>query len=80
MKNILWFNQLTIKDVGKVGGKNASLGELYQKLTKRGINVPNGFSVTAFAYYQFLKKTGVDKKIKKILKGLNTLEVIYKPD
>ena len=72
MKNILWFNQLTIKDVGKVGGKNASLGELYQKLTKRGINVPNGFSVTAFAYYQFLKKTGVDKKIKKILKGLNT--------
>ncbi len=72
MKNILWFNELTIKDVPKVGGKNASLGEMYQKLTKKGIKVPNGFAVTAGAYYYFIKETGIDKKIRQALKGLNT--------
>ena len=72
MKNILWFNELTIKDIPKVGGKNASLGEMYQKLTKKGVKVPNGFAITAGAYHEFLKLTGVDKKIRKILKGLDT--------
>ncbi|PIT90401.1 MAG: phosphoenolpyruvate synthase, partial [Candidatus Komeilibacteria bacterium CG10_big_fil_rev_8_21_14_0_10_41_13] len=72
MENILWFNELTIKDIPKVGGKNASLGEMYQKLTKKGVKVPNGFAITAGAYHEFLKLTGVDKKIRKILKGLDT--------
>jgi pyruvate,water dikinase len=72
MQHILWFNQITIKDVPKVGGKNASLGEMYQKLSKKGVLVPNGFAVTASAYHYFLKVTGTDKKIRNILKGLNT--------
>jgi len=72
MRHILWFNQITIKDVPKVGGKNASLGEMYQKLSKKGVLASNGFAVTASAYHYFLKVTGTDKKIRKILKGLNT--------
>ncbi|MCX6785316.1 MAG: phosphoenolpyruvate synthase [Candidatus Komeilibacteria bacterium] len=72
MKNILWFSELNIKDIPKVGGKNASLGEMYQKLTKRGIIVPNGFAISSSAYFKFLKVTKIDVKIKKILTGLNT--------
>ncbi|MBU1131503.1 phosphoenolpyruvate synthase [Patescibacteria group bacterium] len=75
MKNkqfILWFNQIGLKDLAKVGGKNSSLGEMYQKLTKKGIKVPNGFAVTAEAYWYFLKATGLDKKIREMLQGLDT--------
>jgi len=69
---ILWFDQLGIEDVPFVGGKNASLGEMYRNLTKKGVRVPNGFAVTAYAYQCLLKETGMDKKIKRILFGLNT--------
>jgi len=71
-KNIYWFEQLTIKDVPLVGGKNASLGEMYQKLTKSGVNVPNGFATSAYAYRDFMKESGAMDEIKKILEGLNT--------
>ncbi|MFH1537091.1 MAG: PEP/pyruvate-binding domain-containing protein, partial [Patescibacteria group bacterium] len=71
-KNILWFNELSNKDVGLVGGKNASLGEMYNKLTKKQINIPNGFAVTANAYQYFLKEAGIDDDIKRILEGLDT--------
>ena len=56
MKNILWFEELGIKDVGMVGGKNASLGELYNNLVPKGVNIPNGFATTADAYFHFLEK------------------------
>ncbi|MBU1038997.1 phosphoenolpyruvate synthase [Patescibacteria group bacterium] len=69
---ILPFSQITIKDIPLVGGKNASLGEMYQKLLKRGVRVPDGFAVTAYAYRYFLKQAGLDKKIRTLLKGLNT--------
>ena len=46
---IRWFNELTIDDVPLVGGKNASLGEMYQELSSQGIQIPNGFAVTAEA-------------------------------
>ncbi len=75
MRNILWFNKLTIKDISKVGGKNASLGEMYQRLTGRGIAVPNGFAISAQAYFYFLQASGLGAKIKKILLGLNTKEM-----
>ena len=75
-KYVKFFNQLGIKDVPVVGGKNASLGEMYQKLTKSGIRVPNGFATTAEAYRHFLKDTGTQQKLKKILDGLNTHNVI----
>jgi len=69
---IKFFNQLSIKDVPRVGGKNASLGEMYRKLASKGIRVPDGFATTAFAYHYFLDSTGVKREIKKILRGLNT--------
>ncbi len=69
---VLPFSKITIKDVPLVGGKGASLGEMYQKLTARGVKVPPGFAVTAYAYRYFLKKAGIEKTIKKILKGLDT--------
>ena len=74
-KSILWFNQINNKDVSKVGGKNASLGEMYSKLTKKGVAIPNGFAVTAQAYDHFVTTTGVKKQIRQILKGLNTHDI-----
>lgn len=74
-KYILWFNKTGIKDVPLVGGKNASLGEMYSKLTQKGVLVPNGFSVTAPAYDYFIEKTGVKNQIKKILRGLDTSDI-----
>lgn len=72
---VLWFKELGIQDVPLVGGKNASLGEMYQKLTKKKVNIPNGFAVTAYAYHHFLESAGIQKEIKKILKGLNVKKI-----
>ena len=72
---IKFFKELTIFDVPSVGGKNASLGEMYRKLSDKGINVPNGFATTADAYRYFLESTGLKKDIKEILKDLNTKDV-----
>ncbi len=69
---ILWFDQLTIDDVGLVGGKNASLGEMYRELTHRGVNIPNGFAVTAHAYFHLLESVGAKDKIREILSDLDT--------
>jgi pyruvate, water dikinase len=68
-QDILWFKELSIKDIPAVGGKNASLGEMYCQLKKQGVPVPNGFTVTAGAYNYFLKKSGIKGKILEILKG-----------
>ncbi len=65
-------NEVGIKDVSEVGGKNASLGEMIQNLTSKGVKIPGGFVVTADAYRYFLEETGLDKFIKKTLQGLNT--------
>ena len=69
---ILWFDQVGIEDVPLVGGKNASLGEMYQTLTSKGVKVPNGFAVTAYAYHYLLDKAGIRDEIKNILNGLDT--------
>ncbi len=74
-KFVKFFNELTIKDVPRVGGKNASLGEMYQKLARSGIKVPDGFATTAFAYNYVLDKAGIKNEIKNILKGLDTKNV-----
>jgi pyruvate, water dikinase len=71
-KLILWFKSLNIKDIKYVGGKNASLGEMYQKLTKKGVSVPNGFAITAYAYKFLIKHNNLQKEIKLALKGLDT--------
>ena len=70
-KNILWFNELSINDVPKVGGKNASLGEMYNNLLTKGINLANGFATTSEAYFYFLDKTGLTSQIDSILKDVN---------
>ena len=73
--NIRWFKDLTIKDIPSVGGKNASLGEMYSKLVKHGINIPNGFALTADVYWVFMKENKLDKKIKETIKGLDVKNV-----
>ncbi len=74
-KYTLWFDELTMKDVPLVGGKNASLGEMYQKLGKYGVPVPNGFAVSAEAYWYFLNFNKIKNKIQEILKGLNVNKI-----
>ena len=69
---ILWFNELGIEDVPLVGGKNASLGEMYRQLTKKGVRVPNGFAITAYAYRYLVEHSGIADKIRGALKGLDT--------
>ncbi|MGC9046923.1 MAG: phosphoenolpyruvate synthase [Minisyncoccia bacterium] len=59
-KNILWFKDITIKDVPIVGGKNASLGEMIRYLQPKGINIPNGFVITADAYRYFLQQSYIN--------------------
>jgi len=62
-KNIKWFSEIGIEDVPEVGGKNASLGEMYQNLTEEGVRVPNGFAVTATAYKYILDHNDLWKKL-----------------
>src|SRR3989344_3572551 len=64
--------EVGIADVGMVGGKNASLGEMIKNLTPKGIKVPGGFAVTAEGYRHFLRETKLDEFIKKTLDGLDT--------
>ncbi len=71
-KFILFFNQISNRDVGLVGGKNASLGEMYSTLAKQGVKVPNGFAITATAYRYFITEAGIKKEIKRILADLDT--------
>ncbi len=68
---ILWFDQIQNTDVGIVGGKNASLGEMYTTLTREGVNIPNGFAVTSAAYRLFLKESGIEKRMQEILSDLD---------
>lgn len=67
---IRWFAETSIADIPLVGGKNASLGEMYRELASRGVQVPNGFAITAEAYWHFLKETGTDVKVRNILDRL----------
>ena len=69
---VLWFDELGIEDVPLVGGKNASLGEMYRNLVPKGVPIPNGFAVTAQAYRHLLEASGAMDKIKSIMEGLDT--------
>ncbi|MEM3154254.1 MAG: phosphoenolpyruvate synthase [Candidatus Woesearchaeota archaeon] len=72
---ILWFNEIGIEDIPLVGGKNASLGEMYQNLTRKGVKVPNGFAITAYAYQYVLEKSGAMSELRSALRGLNVKNV-----
>jgi pyruvate, water dikinase len=65
------FEQLRNTDVGSVGGKNASLGEMISQLSAKGVRVPTGFATTANAYREFLAQDGLDKKINDLLDKLD---------
>ncbi|HZJ40917.1 MAG TPA: phosphoenolpyruvate synthase [Candidatus Saccharimonadales bacterium] len=71
-KFVKFFSEVSIKDVPQVGGKNASLGEMYGTLVEKGLRVPNGFATTADSYRYFFDSADLKNKIKKILKGLDT--------
>jgi pyruvate,water dikinase len=72
---IRWFNELTIDDVPLVGGKNASLGEMYRELAQQGINIPNGFAVTAEAYRYLLDQANAWGPLHQVLDDLNPDDV-----
>jgi len=76
-KDILWFKEITIDDLELVGGKNASLGEMYRNLRygHGGMNIPNGFAITVNAYKDFLQQAGLEKKIYKLLKKVKRSDI-----
>lgn len=65
------FSEISIDDVPTVGGKNASLGEMYNKLSSKGIRVPDGFATTAFAFQKFLEFNKITTTLKALLSSLN---------
>jgi len=75
-KYIKWFSEITIQDVAQVGGKNASLGEMYQNLYSQGVKVPNGFAVTADAYKYVLDYNGVWDRLKQELDSIDIDDVV----
>jgi pyruvate,water dikinase len=66
-----WFDEIAIEDVALVGGKNASLGEMYRELTGCGVRIPNGFAVTAEAYFDLVKSGGIMQEMEEILAGVD---------
>jgi pyruvate,water dikinase len=72
---IRWFEDIKIEDVPVVGGKNASLGEMYRELTSSGIKIPNGFAVTADAYRLVLSSAGILSALKITMAGLDKTDV-----
>ena len=71
MENILWFSNTTIEDIDIVGGKNASLGEMISNLSIKGIEVPDGFSITTHAYDRYLEHNNLSGKLNSILENLD---------
>jgi pyruvate,water dikinase len=69
--NIAWFKDIGLGDVDSVGGKNASLGEMVQHLSKAGVSVPDGFATTAEAYRRFLAHDGLADRINGLLSDLD---------
>jgi pyruvate,water dikinase len=72
---VRWFSELSIGDVGLVGGKNASLGEMYRELVPLGVPVPDGFALTAMAYRDALERAGVGAGLHAALDGLDKNDV-----
>ncbi|WGL17113.1 phosphoenolpyruvate synthase [Microbulbifer bruguierae] len=71
---IRWFAEIGLTDIAEVGGKAASLGEMYRTLTPKGIHVPNGFCVTAEAYRDMLDQASAWEPLKRLLGGLATAD------
>ena len=67
-KLILWFDQISSEDVPLVGGKNASVGEMYSELSSKGINIPDGFVLTSNAYWHYLRHNKIEGRLEEIFK------------
>ena len=61
------FSEIDITDVGIVGGKNASLGEMYNQLTSKGVTIPNGFATTSYTFWEFLTENKIEAPLKQLL-------------
>lgn len=72
---VLWYQHLGMNDVDRVGGKNASLGEMISNLANAGVQVPGGFATTASAFHQFLEQSGLEARIHDILDALDVDDV-----
>ena len=72
---IRWFSDIGLSDVPLVGGKNASLGELYREMQTAGVRVPNGFAITADGYRHFLRASGLEAEIATAVRGLQTADL-----
>ncbi|PWG03012.1 phosphoenolpyruvate synthase [Sphingosinicella humi] len=75
MQDVIWFNEIGIGDVARVGGKNASLGEMTRALTNKGIRVPGGFATTAGAYRRFIELNRLEQPMQGILTRLKDGEI-----
>jgi pyruvate,water dikinase len=69
--NIRWFRDIGLDDVALVGGKNASLGELYSVLPEQGVHVPNGFALTADAYRNALTEARAWDRLHRLLDAVD---------
>ena len=69
IRYIRWFEEIKIEDIPIVGGKNASLGEMYRELTGQGVKIPNGFAITAEAYWHVIESAGILDKLKDAMVG-----------
>ncbi|MEQ5807525.1 phosphoenolpyruvate synthase [Alteromonas sp. NFXS44] len=72
---VLWYQELGMHDVGRVGGKNASLGEMISNLANAGVQVPGGFATTADAFNEFLEQSGLEARIHDVLDTLDVDDV-----
>ncbi len=75
MRWVLWFRDVGLEDVARVGGKNASLGEMLRELVPLGVKVPDGFAITAEAYREFLRSADLEARLREILRGLRKEDV-----
>ena len=74
-KYVRWFEEIKIEDVSLVGGKNASLGEMYRELAAEGVKIPNGFAITAEAYRHVVDSAGILEKLKETMAGVDKADV-----
>jgi pyruvate,water dikinase len=72
---VLWLDNLRLSDLGKVGGKNSSLGEMIGNLAKLGVSVPGGFATTAYAFQQFIAQSGLADRVHQRLADLDVEDV-----
>ena len=79
-KMILWFDTIELADLAQVGGKNASLGEMYNKLGSFGIDVPDGFAVTVDSYRLFLSENKLTEKLEELLHQIDNKTLSNLPD